>query len=282
MNDFNPDDDLTADELRVVNLWRKGLSMTQAYCKIMLPKTEKVSQSALKKRVIRFFQSKRIRAAMESTAGWKGNSAKKKFDRDDEREREKAFKSFKKEAESNPLFTDEEKEKAKANSISQDEIDTLTQGNGYLQRIMQTQEPDSLNEQYQELKSARDRWRESLQITDTPSIMSVTGSALFIMNTAISEIIERKAAIKREGVSILKTTALPSNLVSAFKASADVILPFAPPPTAAERKEMSKAGQILCSLISNINEKPEDYAVSSQGIIDVVNENDSNEQEDEE
>ncbi len=242
MSDFNPDNELSPDELKVVEQWRKGCSMTDAYKKVMVPKTADIKPAALKKRVIRFFQSKRVRAAMEATQGHRGEVAKSRHERSLEAQRQSAIEQFKEE----------------------------TRGNEYLEKIVKSQEPGALESQYEELKTARDKWRESLQISDTPSIMSVTGTALFIMNTAVMEIIERKNAMKRGEVSALKNTALPTNLVAAFKAAADVILPFAPPPTTAERREMSKAGQILCSLVKNIQEKPEDYAASSK-VIDVTN-----------
>ena len=271
MNELaDPIDNLPIEEQTVVNYWRVGYSMIEAYKQVMLSESERrtMKAEAVRKRSSRFYQARRIRDAMTFTPGARGEEARKFFENADRKQRVKAVKTMAAEAETNDFIQDTQKPTAQ-NPTERTVADEAL-GNKYISNAIASVSTESLEEKEKQLKEMRRQWQLSLQISDSPQTLSVTGSALFIMNVAMDEIIKRRKAIdlkmQTQPDSILQYTSLPTNLVAAFKASADVIIPFAPPPTPAERREMSKASQILCKLVSEIKEKPEDYAATSQTI----------------
>lgn len=243
----NPDNELSPDELKVVLLWRKnGGNMTAAYKQVMIPKGSTISDVALKKRVVRFFKQERVRAAMESTDGNLGEKAKIRHKAELEKKRKEALSHFDSDQKNDP----------------------------YLKNVIESTMPAQVESELERTKSAQERYRESLQMTGNVDAISVTESAKMVLNYAITEMLERKKAIREQGVSVLdpngRGSALTKNIIYALKTTADILLPFAPPPTTAERREMSKAGQILCSLISGIKEDPDEYAISSHNVIDIT------------
>lgn len=251
----NPDDLLSADELKVINLWRDGYNMMDAYCTVLKVNKAEVMPEALRKRVTRFFGNERMRSAMAFNMG-KQEKAQAQRDEANKKKREK--KRGKLVADMNRAGKDV-LEQAKENEYINETLDRISPG----------QEAYNIKN----VESARERWEKSLNISDTPSILSITGSAQLILATAMGEMLARSRAIRQNGEDVLDPTgrgsALTKNIISAFKAVADVIMVYAPPPTLSERREMSKASQILCSVIDHIKESPDAYAASSQNTIDV-------------
>lgn len=242
-----PDNELSPDELKIILLWRKnGGNMTAAYKQVMIPKGSTITNAALKKRVLRFFKQERIRAAMEATDGNLGEKTRIRHKKELQRQQKEALSKFSDDQKNDP----------------------------YIKTVIGATLPIQLEADLEQAKSAQERYRESLQMNGNVDSISVTESAKMVLNYAITEMLERKKAIRERGVDVLdqtgKGSALTKNIIYALKTTADILLPFAPPPTTAERREMSKAGQILCSLISGINENPDDYAVSSNYAIDVT------------
>ena len=58
-------------------------------------------------------------------------------------------------------------------------------------------------------------------------------------------------------------------IISALKTAAAMILPFAPAPSAEDRRQMSKAAVLLGLLPDNIQENPDDYTAPIPATIDV-------------
>lgn len=247
MSTNQADNNLSPDELKIVTIWRNnGGKKAAAYKQVMIPKGTSISDAALKKRVLRFFKQERIRNAMESTDGYLGARARMEHENDLKQQQQEVL----------SRFTDEQR------------------NDPYIRNVIESTSPIATENKLEEMKSARERYRESLQMSGTVETIAVTESAKMLLNYAVTEMMERKQAIRSRGEDILdksgKGSALTRNIIYAIKTAADIIMPFAPPPTTAERREMSRAGQILCSLISNIDENPDDYAVSSNYAIDVT------------
>ena len=74
---------LSPEELKVLNHWKNGMSMADAYKRVMLSVYDQqaIKSDALKKRVSRFFGTYRMREAMASVPGKLGDKARKDFEK---------------------------------------------------------------------------------------------------------------------------------------------------------------------------------------------------------
>jgi hypothetical protein len=74
---------LSPEELSVLHFWQNGDTMTEAYRRVMISKYDaaNISDSALKKRVLRFFNTYRMREAMADTPGERGDKARADFEK---------------------------------------------------------------------------------------------------------------------------------------------------------------------------------------------------------
>lgn len=260
--------DLSLDEIRVLRCWQDGDNMTEAYRKVMLSgyDAQTISQAALRKRVIRFFGTYRMRQAMAATPGLRGEKAREELEAWDLKRKNRAIKSIVKdgsdetitEQESKPFSNQEssqkeqEQERQKSATTSVESVPTAMSS------------PDAI-------KAERDKWLESLNVNENPSSMTIYGTGQFLAYMAVREIMARQNEIKQKGISVLDKngSVLTPVLISALKTAASMVLPFAPAPSAEDRKQMSKAAVLLGLLPDNIIESPDDYVAPIPSTIEI-------------
>lgn len=226
---------LSPEEKRVLKYWQNGDTMTDAYKKVMLSKfdLQAISDSALRKRVVRFFNTYRMREAMASTPGERGDKAREDFENWKTGQKQDAIRSF---AKPSPIV---EYERVKS-------------------------------EEEGAVKSERDKWLESLNVNSNPSAMTIYGTGQFLAYMAVKEIMARQNAIKDGRISVLDKngSVFTPTIISALKTAAAMVLPFAPAPSAEDRKEMSKAAVLLGLMPDSITESPDDYTAEPPVTID--------------
>lgn len=254
MTIYNDNDNpfgLSPDERRVIYHWQKGDTMTDAYKKVMLSEYDKqaISELALKKRVQRFFDTYRIREAMAATPGERGEKAKKDFEKWKNSQKEEQVKRLKPNER-----TFREIQRDYDNKVFEEEV--IRRGGGP-------------KKEQRELD--KEAWLESLNINKDPSAMTVYGTGQFLTYVAVKEIMARQAEIKLKGISPLDKngSALTPTIISALKTAAAMVLPYAPAPSAEDRREMSKAAVLLGLFPDNIQEDPDAYTAPIPNAIDV-------------
>lgn len=121
------------------------------------------------------------------------------------------------------------------------------------------------------IENDRELWMKSLNISKEPSALTVYGTGQFIIYMAVKEMMDRKDAIRRGNISVLDKngSVFTPTLINAIKTAAAMIIPFAPAPNAADRKEMSKAAVLLGLLPDRIEEDPDAYTAPPPAAIDV-------------
>lgn len=233
---------LSKDELRVLELWAVGYNQAEAYKRVMLSKYElnRISDAALKKRVNRFFGNLRLREAMAQYKGRRGNKARKDIENYNERKKD--------------IEPPETKTKAKKET-----------------------KPKETHEEQPTKTSCNDAhdWLESLQISKDPTALSIYGTGLFVLQIAVSQIQRRYEEIQKLGLSPFEKDASPYTALDlqAIRTAASMIMPFAPPPTNAERKAMALAGVLVGLTEAEIKEDPDAYtAPPPASVVDVENE----------
>ena len=104
---------------------------------------------------------------------------------------------------------------------------------------------------------------------DTNNDFEKAKLAEYVCNAIAS--VKRKKEIDERGMSALERNASPYTAIdiSALKTAAAMILPFAPPPTTAERRAMSLAGVMIGLAQDDITESPDDYTAPPPSTIDV-------------
>jgi len=276
-NDNNPFG-LSPEERRVLYHWRNGDSMVDAYKKVMLSvyDIQALSEAALRKRVQRFFGTYRMREAMAATEGEKGDKAREDFKRWQETQKAKTINDF-----SGGAF---DGTKAQSKEFSHYNSNTGTDGeenenvklaneNANLEAIKLAEENAKLGaiKSAESIKTAKDKWLESLNVSENPSSLTIYGTGQFLAYVAVKEIMSRQAEIRQRGISVLDKngSVLTPTIISALKTAAAMILPFAPAPSAEDRKEMSKAAVLLGLFPEQILESPDDYTAPIPSTIDV-------------
>lgn len=287
-NEFN----LSPEERRVLYHWQQGDSMTDAYKKVMLTVYDEqaISSTALKKRVIRFFNTYRMRASMAATPGYRGEQAKKDLERWQESLRGKAMRQYMKlqkeqdaedkdEAPNGVIDTQVEE---KVDTQVEERIEAQIEEPQQEQVIVPVQEEQERQEEVNQNKSSRkrntpaksdkDKWLDSLNVNENPSSMTIYGTGQFLAYMAVKEIMARQAEIKIQGISPLDKngSALTPTIISALKTAAAMLLPFAPAPSADDRREMSKAAVLLGLVPDNIHESPDEYTAPMPNAIEVT------------
>lgn len=267
---------LSPEELRVLHKWQRGLSMQEAYSEVMLSMYEKksIKQGALARRVNRFFDTYRMREAMAATPGNRGEVAKRKFEQWKINHRDEEIKRF----------AGNEGLKRMKVLIPYNGEKTEGEDERYeLRKEMEEKAKEELSRQRQLLEEeyeekykdrvARDKekWLESLNINATPDAMTVYGTGQFLAYVAVKEIFARQNALRAQGISVLDKngSALTPLIVNALKTAAAMILPFAPAPSAEDRKQMSKAAVLLGLMPEDISEDPDEYTAPAPVPIDV-------------
>lgn len=228
---------LSPDELRVITLWRNGETMTDAYKHVMISPQEAkiISKSALQKRVVRFFATHRMREAMAASDGERGERARADYERWKTSQKIEAIKTFSK--------TQHERKQNAPECADSSSCNTNHSQNDIAQI------------------DARKAWIDSLQVTDNPTAMSIFGTGLFLAQSAIQQILKRKKEIEDNGISCLDKDGSPYTALdlNALRTAASMILPFAPPPTTAERRAMSLASVMIGLTQDAIAEDPDAY-----------------------
>lgn len=218
--------------------------MTEAFKKVMLSPFDRqaLSDAALKKRVVRFFSTYRMREAMAATPGERGDKAREDFEAWKLKQKVDAVKKFG----SSPRYH------------SPEEI----------------AEVERKAREAQENKPDKDKWLESLNVNENPSALTIYGTGQFLAYMAVKEIMARQQEIKQKGISVLDKngSALTPTIISALKTAAAMVLPFAPAPSAEDRKQMSKAAILLGLLPENIRESPDDYTAPAPNVIEIADE----------
>ena len=236
---------LSEDELRVLKCWRKGMTKANAYRYVMVSEQDEriVNKEAMKKRIKRFYDTYRIRQAMAATPGKRGQEAKKEFE--------------------------EWKSKHNGEVISE----FLGQQGVKVQRLIS-----------EKMNSPVTRTETNPVVSNNPPEPSLSQTEQFdneleIGDKRLSKIERDKIDwlnslnVKKDGISVLaangRGSALTPTIISALKTAAAMILPFAPAPSAEDRRQMSKAAVLLGLLPDNIQENPDDYTAPIPATIDV-------------
>jgi uncharacterized protein YggL (DUF469 family) len=127
-------------------------------------------------------------------------------------------------------------------------------------------------------KSAKDKWLESLMITDEPSAISVYGTGQFIMYHAVNEMMKRDRAIKKQksgtGVFERNGSVFTPLILNAFKTAASMIIPFVQTQDSVQDKGAAMAVTLLGLMQDKIEEDPDDYTAPippTAEMIDITN-----------
>lgn len=240
---------LSPEELRVLHYWQRGDTMIDAYKKVMLSMydAQAISAPALRKRVFRFFNTYRMREAMAATPGEAGEKAKADFEKWKESQTEETVKRF----------------IGKPKGLSTEERVQIE--NAHYEATTGKKATVGTD------KADRDKWIESLNVNENPSALSIYGTGQFMVYMAVKEMMARQAEIKAKGISALDKngSVFTPTIISALKTAAAMILPFAPAPSAEDRKEMSKAAVLLGLMPESITESPDDYTAPLPATIEV-------------
>lgn len=236
---------LTPEEIKVLYYWQNGDNMTTAYKKVMLSEEDAktISEVALKKRVLRFFNTHRMRIAMANTPTRKGEKASENLKRWEDNQKSALIKRM------HPHEVKVEK--------LQEEISKLEN------------KPDKEGLKF--TKSDREKWLDSLNIRENPTSMTIYGTGQFLAYMAVKEIMARQDEIKKQKISPLAKngSVFTPTIISALKTAAAMVLPFAPAPTEEDRKEMSKAAVLLGLVPDNIKESPDDYTAPMPDTVEI-------------
>lgn len=303
---------LSPQERRVIYYWQKGKTQTEAYKMVMLSPADRktISTAALRKRVMRFYDTFRIREAMAASPGLRGLKAREDYVKWRQRQRDNATSQFKSAAKKIGINVDQTLEQTAQNEtpdtensdfnkdayqnnveqtvINEQDSRLAEQSNAIDQsvvdRVIETMSNDHASSQIRQtynedvgLKfdssmSDRDLWLESLNINKDPSAMTIYGTGQFLAYVAVKEIMQRQREIKDRHIDVLSKdgSALTPNIINAIKTAAAMILPFAPAPSAEDRREMSKAAVLLGLMPDKIDESPDAYTAPLPAAIDVT------------
>ena len=258
---YEQDRYLSADELRAVELWRNGYSMQDAYKNVMISKddAQKINPSTLKKRVQRFFGTQRMRDAMRASYHERGPDAQKSYLDWKKKQANDAKRAL-------TAFSQQNKPKQKTASA----VDSAA-GGGATEQSCGAYDAAIFPVERVE-NDFKQLWLDSLNFTDNPTAMSVYGTGLFLAQTAVQQILKRQKEIRDRGLSPLEKDASPYSALdlNAIRTAASMLLPFAPPPTSAERKAMSLAGVLLGLSTDAIEENPDEYTAPPPSAIDIT------------
>lgn len=291
---------LTQDELDAVALWANGKTMTEAYCEVMRRNNidvTKLPKQTLNKRVQRFFGSEKMKNAMLvighgrderkkrqkaiETYGRVVKNVKPKIKQATDSENKKEKESKAKEAEvardSNTIssFVD----KVVIPNVSSDKANSIDPASR-IEAVTKTNDIQDINIAG---KQAREKWLESLMITEDPSAISVFGTGQFIMYHAVSEMMKRDKAIKehRYGTGIFDKngSVFTPLILNAMKTAASMIIPFVPTQEAIKDNGTAMAVTLLGLMQDKIDEDPDDYTapIPPTVTIDVTPKDDSKE-----
>lgn len=133
-------------------------------------------------------------------------------------------------------------------------------------------------------KTAKEKWIESLLITDDPSALSVYGTGQFMMYHAVNEIIRRDREIKKRGIDVFDKdgSVFTPTVISAIKTAASMIIPFTPTQENSKDNSIPMAVTLLGLMQDDIKVDPDAYTapIPPTVTIDVTNGESKNENKD--
>lgn len=269
---------LTQDELDALDLWVKGKSMTDAYCTVMRRNHKDISslsKQTLDKRVQRFFGSKQMQLAMtvrelERECAKKPNSKISKRIVGSQKEK--------------PLTAEQKETVKKYTSV-------VKQLSPSIQKMSEEDEKEEVDPNLYEAKkqnvkldplsmsleippkTPKEKWLESLTITNEPSAISVWGTGQFILYHAVNEMNKRDRAIKdrKKGTGIFEEngSVFTPMILNAFKVAASMILPFVQTQLGDQQKEITMASALLQLSMDNIKVDPDAYTAPIPPTVEV-------------
>ena len=299
---------LTQDEFEAIQLWSAGRTMTDAYCEVMRRKedVDSLPKQTLNKRVQRFFGTDRMKKMMATNNEYREKAIVRQKTMDVYGPVVQKIKPKIQQAVQVEEKT-ETKKREKHGAIIDKKKNTLTSiidnvvipnasnENGgvsafqsRVDEVTQTNEMPVLNVAD---KSARQKWLDSLTITDQPEAISVYGTGQFIMYHAVSEMMKRDRAIKEHrretGIFDKNGSVFTPMILNAFKVAASMIIPFTQTQLGDQQREVSMASALLQLSMDNINVDPDAYTAPipptanvQQEPIDITSENTSDENKD--
>lgn len=286
---------LKKEEQEAVELWASGKSMTEAYCIVMKKKgydIDALPKQTLNKRVQRFFASDKIKEAMVLSGRDREVRVRQEV------ERKKAIEKYtavakrvepkikeaveaEKKAETRREGVKKEREIVRESNNISSFVDKVVIPNvsshktsdfaSKVESVTQTNEINPLNIAD---KSAKDKWLESLMITDEPSAISVYGTGQFVMYHAVSEIMKRDRAIKMQrsgtGVFDKNGSVFTPLILNALKTAASMIIPFVQTQDFVQDKGAAMAITLLGLMQDKIEENPDDYTAPIPPSVDAI------------
>lgn len=297
---------LTQDELDAVALWASGKTMTEAYCEVMRRNDvdiSKLPKQTLNKRVQRFFNSEKMKKAMLVTGQGRDERIKRAAARQKAIDTYgRVLKNVKPKIKKAVAAEEEKENKAREKEVAKEGrsiasfvdnivLPNVTKDNANsanpTSRIEEVTNTHDIKDINIANKQAREKWLESLTITEEPEAISVFGTGQFIMYHAVSEIMRRDRAIKEKrygtGVFDKNGTVFTPLILNAFKTAASMIIPFTTTQDAVQNKEITMATTLLGLMQDKIQEDPDDYTapIPPTVTIDVTKEDSEDSKEDE-
>jgi hypothetical protein len=286
--------ELTPDELEALEIWTTGKSMIEAYTQVMSKYRDlsTLPKQTLNKRVQRFFASPYLKMAMVDRDDERKKNVKaielkpivdqigpkiqqivdeEKKKRKDAKRIEKKKKADERKAEEKsashffdtivrPNLTTTPKAPPKEKEVQETDVQIATSILNKVSSEIEKPSPE-LETILEPKKTAKEKWLESLLITDEPTPMSVYGTGQFMMSQAVNEIIKRDKEIKKKGISVLSKdgSVFTPTIISAMKTAASMIIPFVPTQEAIKDNGTATAVTLLGLMQDKIDEDPDAY-----------------------
>ena len=291
--------DLSPQERRVLYHWQKTGNQAEAYKRVFISEYDQqsMSKNSIRKRITRFYDTYRIREAMAASPGERGKKAREDLQKWRQKQQEAAIAKFSATAqkigqelgvsadkESNEDNYNEGQDGSDQNASYSSDVSNVEVDQAIVDQIVKAITQSSALSQNRPIyndtgstsvvpvRNDKDLWIESLNINKDPSAMSIYGTGQFLAYVAVKEIMDRQKAIKEQKIGVLEKngSALTPNIINAIKTAAAMILPFAPAPSAEDRREMSKAAVLLGLMPDRIEESPDAYTAPPPITVDVT------------
>lgn len=248
--------------------------MTDAFklVKLSVKELHSLSDTAIRKRVSRFFGTYRMRQAMAAIKDRKGENGQEELDKWTERRKESTAHEL------DPELSQIKNKVKKVVEESENSTATPEEVEPIINKIISKKRLSEIEKEAAKIEANttndKQKWLASLQVSEKPSALTIYGTGQFLTYIAVKEIFDRQAAIRSDHIGVLEKngSALTPNIISALKTAAAMIIPYAPAPSEADRREMSKAAVLLGLMPENIQENPDDYTAPPPVIIDIEKE----------
>lgn len=270
---------LTQDEFEALQLWSAGRTMVDAYCEVMRRKedVDSLPKQTLNKRVQRFFGSERMKRVMANNNEYREKAIVRQKTMDVYGPVVQKIKPKIKQAVEVEKKTEEKKKEKYESLINRRKEAISSIIDNVVLPSASNEDSSSQTNNMQSInisdRSAREKWLESLMITENPSAISVYGTGQFIMYHAVNEMMKRDKAIKEKrretGIFEKNGSVFTPLILNAFKTAASMIIPFTAAQTGEQQKEISMAAAMLGLLQDNITEDPDAYTAPPPPTVDI-------------